>query len=141
MESNVKSYTAIATAQGGRSGSVKSSDGVLDLKVSVPTEFGGEGGSYTNPEQLFAAGWAACFDSALGLVANARKVQISSVTTAEVTLGNTEDGGIGLSAVLKVKIEGVDKELALKLLDAAHRVCPYSKATRNNIKVDVLLVE
>jgi Ohr subfamily peroxiredoxin len=141
MESNVKSYTAIATAQGGRSGSVKSSDGVLDLKVSVPIEFGGEGGSYTNPEQLFAAGWAACFDSALGLVANARKVQISSVTTAEVTLGNTEDGGIGLSAVLKVKIEGVDKELALKLLDAAHRVCPYSKATRNNIKVDVLLVE
>lgn len=141
MESNVKSYTAIATAQGGRSGSVKSSDGVLDLKVSVPIEFGGEGGSYTNPEQLFAAGWAACFDSALGLVANARKVQIRSVTTAEVTLGNTEDGGIGLSAVLKVKIEGVDKELALKLLDAAHRVCPYSKATRNNIKVDVLLVE
>lgn len=141
MESNVKSYTAIATAQGGRSGSVKSSDGVLDLKVSVPIEFGGEGGSYTNPEQLFAAGWAACFDSALGLVANARKVQISSVTTAEVTLGNTEDGGIGLSVVLKVKIEGVDKELALKLLDAAHRVCPYSKATRNNIKVDVLLVE
>lgn len=141
MESNVKSYTAIATAQGGRSGSVKSSDGVLDLKISVPIEFGGEGGSYTNPEQLFAAGWAACFDSALGLVANARKVQISSVTTAEVTLGNTEDGGIGLSVVLKVKIEGVDKELALKLLDAAHRVCPYSKATRNNIKVDVLLVE
>ncbi len=139
MENRERKYTAIATATGGRNGFVKSSDGILDLKVSKPVEFGGDGGSYTNPEQLFAAGWSACFDSALGLVAGMRKVEIKSRTTAEITLGTLADGTIGLSAVLKVKIDGVERAVAERLLDAAHRVCPYSKATRNNIEVELIL--
>ena len=141
MENEIKKYTAIATATGGRNGEVKSSDGIIDLKLSVPKDFGGEGGKYTNPEQLFAAGWSACFDSALNMVAGIRKLEIKSATTAEITLGTITDGSVGLSAVIKVKIEGVDKAVAQKLLEAAHRVCPYSKATRNNIDVEIILVD
>ena len=141
MENKATQYTAIATATGGRNGNVKSSDGILDLKVSLPQEFGGDGGSFTNPEQLFAAGWAACFDNALISVAAARKLQVKTSTTAEVTLGAAADGSIGLSATLKVSVSGVDREVAQRLVDAAHKVCPYSKATRNNIPVDVVLVD
>jgi peroxiredoxin, Ohr subfamily len=140
MENQVRKYTAIATATGGRNGVVKSSDGILDLKVSVPKDFGGEGGSYTNPEQLFAAGWAACFDNALISVIGARKLSATSQTTVEVTLGPVKEGGLGLSAKLLVKIEGVDQVTGQKLMEAAHKVCPYSKATRNNIEVELLLL-
>lgn len=138
--SKKEKYTAIATAKGGRNGQVKTEDGILDLKVSLPRELGGEGGDYTNPEQLFAAGWAACFDNALISIISARKLSATSETTAEITLGRLEEGGLGLSAVLKVKIEGVDRETAQKLVDAAHKVCPYSKATKNNVKTELVLI-
>jgi Ohr subfamily peroxiredoxin len=131
-------YTAIATATGGRSGHVATNDGVLDLKVSVPVEFGGQENGYTNPEQLFAAGWAACFDNAIIMVAKAKKIEIESSTTVEVTLGALENGGFGLSATIKVKIDNLSKEESKKIIDAAHNVCPYSKATRGNVPVEII---
>jgi len=96
MTTKTTNYTAIATAKGGISGHVKTNDGVLDLKVSVPVEFGGQENGYTNPEQLFAAGWAACFDNAIIMVAKARKMEVEATTTVEVTLGAQEDGSVGL---------------------------------------------
>ncbi|QCE42880.1 organic hydroperoxide resistance protein [Psychroserpens sp. NJDZ02] len=131
-------YTAIATAKGGRSGHVKTNDGVLDLKVSVPVEFGGQDNGYTNPEQLFAAGWAACFDNALIMVAKAKKIELESTTTVEATLGALDDGSFGLSAVIKVKIDNLPTEDAKKIIEGAHRVCPYSKATKGNINVEII---
>ena len=131
-------YTAIATAKGGRSGHVKTNDGVLDLKVSVPVEFGGQDNGYTNPEQLFAAGWAACFDNALIMVAKAKKIELESTTTVEATLGALDDGSFGLSAVIKVKIDNLPAEDAKKIIEGAHRVCPYSKATKGNINVEII---
>ncbi|QXP58890.1 organic hydroperoxide resistance protein [Olleya sp. HaHaR_3_96] len=131
-------YTAIATAKGGRSGHVKTNDGVLDLKVSVPVEFGGQDNGYTNPEQLFAAGWAACFDNALIMVAKAKKIDLESTTTVEATLGAQDDGSFGLSAVIKVKIDNLPTEDAKKIIEGAHRVCPYSKATKGNINVEII---
>ena len=113
-----------------------SSDNVLDLPVAMPKELGGPGGAVTNPEQLFAAGYAACFESALRLVAgkqgkNAKDASI----TASATIGKTPDGGFGLAVELKGKLPGLPKDEAEKLMDAAHEVCPYSKATRGNIDV------
>ena len=131
-------YTAIATAKGGRSGHVKTNDGVLDLKVSVPVEFGGQDNGYTNPEQLFAAGWAACFDNALIMVAKAKKIELESTTTVEATLGALDDGSFGLSAVIKVKIDNLPTEDAKKIIEGAHRVCPYSKATKGNMNVEII---
>ncbi|AUC76576.1 organic hydroperoxide resistance protein [Olleya sp. Bg11-27] len=131
-------YTAIATAKGGRSGHVKTNDGVLDLKVSVPVAFGGQDNGYTNPEQLFAAGWAACFDNALIMVAKAKKIDLESTTTVEATLGAQDDGSFGLSAVIKVKIDNLPTEDAKKIIEGAHRVCPYSKATKGNINVEII---
>ncbi|MEH0153843.1 organic hydroperoxide resistance protein [Limibacter armeniacum] len=127
-------YTAAATASGGRNGKVVSSDEVLDLEVRMPKELQGSGGPFTNPEQLFAAGYAACFDSALGLVARQQKVNISPSTTAEVSIGQDETG-FGLGVKLKVSIPELEREQAQKLVEAAHQVCPYSKATRGNIEV------
>lgn len=138
MTTKSNNYTAIATAKGGRSGHVKTSDGVLDLKVSVPVEFGGQENGYTNPEQLFAAGWAACFDNAILMVAKARKIEVASTTTVEVTLGTQEDGSVGLSAIIKVEITNLTTEESKKLIAAAHRVCPYSKATKGNINVEII---
>ncbi|HUX55165.1 MAG TPA: organic hydroperoxide resistance protein [Williamwhitmania sp.] len=140
METQLKKYTAVATATGGRNGVVKSSDGILDFKVSVPKDLGGEGGAHTNPDQLFASGWAACFDNALISVIGARKLNATSQTTVEVTLGLVKEGGLGLSAKLLVKIDGIDHETGQKLMEAAHKVCPYSKATRNNIEVELTLL-
>ena len=129
-------YTATATAQGGRNGRVRSSDGVLDMPLAMPKELGGAGGAVTNPEQLFAAGYAACFESALRLVAGkaGKNVKDASITAA-VTIGKTPDGGYGLSVELKGKMPGLSQEEAQQLMNTAHEVCPYSKATRGNIDV------
>lgn len=135
-------YTASATAKGGRNGEVVSSDNVLNLQVRMPRELGGSGGAYTNPEQLFAAGYSACFDSALNLVARMQKLPMTSSTvTAEVTIGSIEGGRFGLEATLRVKTEGLDYETSKKLVEAAHQVCPYSNATRNNMNVTLIVEE
>ncbi len=131
-------YTAEATAWGGRDGRVSSTDGILDLTVTPPKELGGAGGA-TNPEQLFAAGWAACFHSALKLVARkSRQDADGSTVTAEVGIGPINGGaGYGLEVVLEVSLPGVDRAAAEELVAKAHEVCPYSNATRGNIKVDL----
>jgi len=128
-------YTAEATATGGREGRTSSSDGVLDLALAVPKEMGGPGGDATNPEQFFAQGYAACFHSALTLVARREreKVEGSSVT-ADVGIGQ-DGGGFGLAVELKVALPGVERDTAEALVAKAHEVCPYSKATRGNIEV------
>jgi Ohr subfamily peroxiredoxin len=134
-------YTAAATATGGREGRVASADGTLDFPVSMPKALGGAGHAGTNPEQLFAAGYAACFASALGLVARMRKVDIGAPrVTADVTIGRDE-GGYGLSVALTAHLPGVPREQALALVEAAHQVCPYSKATRNNIPVTLSVAD
>ncbi len=129
-------YTATATAQGGRNGRIRSSDGVLDMPLAMPKELGGAGGAVTNPEQLFAAGYAACFESALRLVAGkaGKNVKDASIT-ASATIGKTPDGGFGLAVELKGKMPGLSKEEAEQLMHTAHTVCPYSKATSGNIDV------
>lgn len=129
-------YTASATADGGREGKITSSDGVLDLRIEMPKELGGKGGEFTNPEQLFAAGYAACFDSALKLVARQTKVATTSTAvTADVSIGKLANAGFGLAVDLKVVVKGVEQEVAETLVAAAHQVCPYSNATRGNIEV------
>ena len=134
-------YTASATTAGGRAGHVKSDDGVLDLDLSLPKEMGGEGGKKTNPEQLFAAGYSACYGSALQAVAKERKVDIGDFTvTAEVSIGKTEEDDFQLSVVLDTYIPGVDVETGEELVNAAHEVCPYSRATRDNIDVTLNLM-
>jgi lipoyl-dependent peroxiredoxin len=131
-------YTAKATAEGGRAGKVKSSDGVLDLGLAMPKSLGGSGAEgATNPEQLFAAGYAACFDSASNLVARQAKKKIESKVTAEVSIGkDPADGGFKLGVVLSVAVGGVDLAEAEQRVEKAHGVCPYSKATSGNIEVD-----
>lgn len=128
-------YTAQATAQGGRKGTVTSSDGTIDFELSMPKSLGGqEKEGATNPEQLFAAGYSACFDSALQLVASKAKKSIESAITANVSIGKEGDG-FGLAVQLDVEIKGVSQEEAEELTHQAHQVCPYSRATRNNIEV------
>ncbi|GAB3718392.1 organic hydroperoxide resistance protein [Spirosoma lituiforme] len=129
-------YTAQATATGGRDGHVTSSDQVLSLDVRTPRELGGAGGAYSNPEQLFAAGYAACFDSALNMVARMAKVKTGvTAVTADVSIGKLDGGAFGLSVTLDVNVPGVDQAVAEELVDKAHQVCPYSNATRGNISV------
>jgi Ohr subfamily peroxiredoxin len=133
-------YTAEGTATGGRDGRASSADGSLDLELRPPVELGGPGGG-TNPEQLFAIGYAACFQSALGVVARRAKVGIDgSTVTARVTLGTVAGGGFGLAVGLDVALPGVDPEVARTLVDGAHAVCPYSNATRGNIEVTLSVV-
>jgi lipoyl-dependent peroxiredoxin len=132
-------YTAVATSTGdGRAGGrTVSDDGLLDLKLAIPADMGGPGGA-TNPEQLFAAGWASCFHSALKAVAAARKVVVSdSAVVAEVSIHPADGGAFNLSAALHVELSGVDQATADELVEAAHAVCPYSNATRGNIPVTV----
>jgi lipoyl-dependent peroxiredoxin len=132
-------YTAVATATHGRDGRAVSSDGRLDLQLAIPTEMGGSGQG-TNPEQLFAAGYSACFASALGLVGRAAKVDVSdAAVTAEVGIGKQGEG-FGLAVTLRVELpETVDAETGRKLVEQAHQVCPYSNATRGNIDVDLVV--
>jgi osmotically inducible protein OsmC len=128
-------YTATATATGGRDGRIASSDGVLELPLAMPKGLGGPGGAGTNPEQLFAAGYAACFGSALGLVARLQKVDVGQVKiTADVSIG-TVGAGFGLAVELVADLPDVPREKAEALVHAAHEVCPYSNATRGNIEV------
>ncbi|MBB4907604.1 organic hydroperoxide resistance protein [Actinophytocola algeriensis] len=131
-------YTAKATSTGaGRRGHVASSDGVLEHDLSMPKEMGGPGGAGTNPEQLFAAGYAACFHSALQAVARREKVSVhDSSVTAEVGIGKQGEG-FGLVVDLVVALPGLESEAAQKLVDTAHQVCPYSNATRGNIDVNL----
>lgn len=133
-------YTAEATAIGdGRNGEVHSSDGVIDEKLTVPTEMGGPGGLHTNPEQLFAAGYAACFHGALRLVARQDGIALGEDTTvnAKVGIGPNESGGFGLTVELVSTMPGVAADKADELVLKAHQVCPYSNATRGNIDVKV----
>jgi osmotically inducible protein OsmC len=133
-------YTAEATAIGdGRNGEVHSSDGVIDEKLVTPTEMGGPGGLHTNPEQLFAAGYAACFHGALRLVARQDGVTLHEDTSvdAKVGIGSDTDGGFGLTVTLVAHLPEVSDAKADELVQRAHQVCPYSKATRGNIEVTV----
>ncbi|MGW0944424.1 organic hydroperoxide resistance protein [Streptomyces sp. NPDC002623] len=132
-------YTAVATATHGREGRAVSSDGKIDLALGFPVEMGGNGEG-TNPEQLFAAGYAACFGSALGLVGRAAKVDVSdAAVTAEVGIGKQGEG-FGLKVTLRVELpDAVDEATGRKLVEQAHQVCPYSNATRGNIEVDLVV--
>lgn len=131
-------YTTTVTSTGGRDGAVRSADGVLDLQLAVPKELGGPGGAKANPEMLFAAGYASCFHSALKLVAGQQKLSIhNSVVVATVGIGPTDAGGFALEVDLTVSLPSVDPAKAQELATAAHAVCPYSNATRNNIPVRI----
>ncbi|MBQ1020468.1 organic hydroperoxide resistance protein [Micromonospora sp. D93] len=135
-------YTASATATGdGRDGHVETSDGTLALDLAVPKEMGGAG-SAANPEQLFAAGYAACFHSALRVVARRAKADVTgSVVNAEVGIGPNGSGGFGLTAQLVVDLPAVPREVAEQLVEQAHQVCPYSNATRGNVDVTLTVRE
>jgi len=129
-------YRAHATATGGRDGRARSSDGNLDVKLSVPKEMGGGGGAATNPEQLFAAGYAACFLGAMKYVAGQKNIQVPAGTSIDSAVGiGPIAGGFGIEVDLDVKLPGMDRAQAEELVAAAHKVCPYSNATRNNIDV------
>ncbi|MGC4999163.1 MULTISPECIES: organic hydroperoxide resistance protein [unclassified Streptomyces] len=132
-------YTAVATATHGREGRAVSSDGRIDLPLAMPVELGGDGQG-SNPEQLFAAGYAACFGSALGLVGRQAKVDVSdAAVTAEVGIGK-EGEGFGLKVTLRVELpDTVDEATGRKLVETAHQVCPYSNATRGNIEVTLVV--
>jgi osmotically inducible protein OsmC len=132
-------YTAIATASG-RDGRAVTSDKKLDVTLARPVELGGDGEG-TNPEQLFAAGYSACFASALGLVAANKKVDLSDASvTAEVGLGANGSGGFALTVTLRVELpDAVSAETGRELVEAAHQVCPYSNATRGNIPVELVV--
>ncbi len=128
-------YAARATATGGRSGHAVTDDGLLDVTLAPPKEMGGPGGA-TNPEQLFAAGYAACFQSALAVVGRRAGVDTSdSLVEADVSIGTVPGGGYGLAVTLKVTIPGQNADVTRSLTEAAHEVCPYSNATRGNIEV------
>ena len=135
-------YTATAHATGdGRNGHARSDDGYIDLDLRIPTEMGGQGGA-TNPEELFAAGYAACFHSALKLVAGQRKLDVRGTeVSASIGIGPLDNGGFGLNAALVVYAPELDKATAQSLTEAAHEVCPYSNATRGNIEVSLSVVE
>src|ERR1700722_5080152 len=135
-------YTATATATGdGRNGHARSEDGYVDIDLRIPPEMGGPGGA-THPEELFAAGYAACFHPALKLVAGQRKLDVTGTeVSASIGIGPLDNGGFGLTAALVVYAPKLDKATAQSLTEAAHQVCPYSNATRGNIEVDLSVVE
>jgi len=138
-------YTATATATGGRTGTAKSSDGALEVNLATPREMGGAGGAGTNPEQLFAAGYSACFIGAMKAVASGMtggpKIALPGEVsiTSDVGIGPIP-GGFGIQVAMKISIPGMDKAAAEALVAAAHKVCPYSNATRGNIDVTLTVV-
>ena len=133
-------YTAEATAWGGREGRTATTCGTLDVTLAVPKELGGPGEA-TNPEQLFAAGYAACFHSALKLIARREKVNVDeSAVTARVGLGMNDAGGFNIAVELEAELPDVDRDTAEKLVEQAHQVCPYSNATRGNVDVQLTVV-
>ncbi|MBK84808.1 MAG: organic hydroperoxide resistance protein [Pseudomonadota bacterium] len=134
-------YSTKATSTGGRDGRAVSEDKKIDLQLSVPKELGGDSGPGTNPEQLFAAGYSACFLGALKLVASQQKVTLPKETsiTAEIGIGdNTKGEGFNISATLTVNAPDVDHEVLKPLVEKAHQVCPYSNATRGNVDVELI---
>ena len=134
-------YRAHATATGGRDGRARSSDGNLDVRLSVPKEMGGGGGAATNPEQLFAAGYAACFLGAMKFVAGQKKIPMPADTSIDSSVGiGPIPGGFGIEVDMDIKLPGMDRAQAEALVEAAHKVCPYSNATRNNIDVRLKVV-
>jgi osmotically inducible protein OsmC len=135
-------YTAEALTTGdGRNGHARTSDGKLDLELSIPKEMGGNGVG-TNPEQLFAVGYAACFHSALRLIGRQDKADVSdSAVGARVSIGNLDNGGFGLAVELEITLPHVDHATAQQLTEKAHQVCPYSSATRGNIDVTLVVTD
>lgn len=134
-------YTAVSTAKGGRAGSVKSDDGKVDIQLSVPKAMGGDNGNGTNPEQLFASGYAACYGSALQAVAEKEKVELGDFSvTANVSIGKTENDDFQLAVILDTYIPNIDVKKGEELVNKAHEVCPYSRATRDNIDVTLNLM-
>jgi osmotically inducible protein OsmC len=135
-------YTANATATGGRDGQATSNDQRLAVKLSTPKELGGAGGEGTNPEQLFAAGYSACFIGAMKFVAASQKLALPADTSVNglVGIGPNGKGGFGLQVELNISLPGMDQAAAEALVHKAHEVCPYSNATRGNIDVTVKLV-
>ena len=133
-------YTAKAHTTGGRDGRSVSDDGFLDVKLSPPKELGGMGGA-TNPEQLFAAGYSACFIGALKVAGQQLKLKVPAETkvTAKVGIGPRSEGGFGITTDLTIDLPGVDRADAKKLVETAHQICPYSNATRNNVDVGLTL--
>jgi Ohr subfamily peroxiredoxin len=135
-------YTTSATATGGRDGRAATKDGSFDVKLSTPKELGGAGGAGNNPEQLFAAGYSACFLGAMKFVASqgGPKVPEDTTVTATVGIGPRSEGGFGIDVQLDVSLPGMDKAQAKELVEKAHQVCPYSNATRNNVPVRLNVV-
>ena len=135
-----KLYTTAVTATGGREGKVKSENGVLDLDIRMPKALGGANDDYLNPEMLFAAGYAACFDSALNMIIKMGKVNAGeTAVTANVALGQLENNGYGLSVDLSVNIKNIAQDLAEELVAKAHQVCPYSNAVKGNVEVTLIV--
>ncbi|GAA0828483.1 MAG: organic hydroperoxide resistance protein [Cupriavidus sp.] len=133
-------YTAHASATGGRDGRAVTSDGQLDVKLAVPKEMGGAGNGL-NPEQLFAAGYSACFLGAIRFVAGQQKITVSPDAKIEGAVGIGQiPQGFGIQVELKISLPGMEKDAAQKLVEAAHQVCPYSNATRGNIDVNLVVV-
>ena len=135
-------YTASATSTGGRDGRSVSSDNQLDVKLTTPKELGAAGGAGTNPEQLFAAGYSACFIGALKFVAAASKTALPADLSikADVGIGPNGKGGFGIQVALNISLPGMDRQLAEDLVNKAHEVCPYSNATRGNIEVTLTIL-
>lgn len=133
-------YTTAATATGGRDGNVRSENGILDLEVRMPKALGGSSDDFANPEMLFAAGYSACFDSALNLVIKKDKIATGETSvTAKVSIGQIDNGGFGLAVELHANIPGVTMDQAQELIEKAHQICPYSNATRGNIEVNLMV--
>jgi len=134
-------YEATSTAWGGREGHVKSDDGRVDLNLSLPKALGGDDGPGTNPEELFATGYAACFHSALKMVAGQRKINVAdSAVSVTIALVGSVTTGLDLAAKIEAELPGVDAATAQELVDAAHAVCPYSRATKGNISSTVTAI-
>ena len=132
-------YQARATSVGGRSGRSRSDDGRIDIELATPKELGGPGGPGTNPEQLFAAGYSACFLGALKVAGQQIKQPIppDASVTATVGIGPRSEGGFGITAALEISLPGIERALAQQLVESAHQICPYSNATRNNVDVQL----
>ena len=135
-------YTAASTAVGGRNGHVATEDSKIDMELSVPKGLGGDGGKGTNPEQLFGSAYAACFGSALQMIAESKKIELGEdmSVTATIEIGKTKEDNLQLRAVLDCYLPGVDVETGEDLVNKAHEVCPYSRATRDNITVTLNLL-
>ncbi len=132
-------YTANATSKGGRSGNVKSDDGLIDFNLTTPRSMGGDGAVGTNPEQLFAAGYSACFAGAVGAVSRAQKINPGPFTISVAVTFNKGDDGYSISTRLTGTFPDMEKSKAVALMEAAHQACPYSKATRGNMPVELIV--